>query len=101
VLRRTLTAIAAVAMVAVSAPAAAHRTIQVQGRVAELSKGVIAVHGEEGMFVATITPGTRVLRGEKLLTLKDVKVGEVVTLIGYGDTGDDMLAVGIVLKDAR
>jgi hypothetical protein len=100
-LRGFVTAISAVAMVAASVPAAAHRTIEVQGMVAELTKNVIAVNGEQGMVVATITPGTRVLRGEKLLTLKDVKVGQVVTLIGYGDTVDDMLAVGIVIKGTR
>src|SRR5215213_4398229 len=100
-LRRILTAIAAGAMIAASVPAPAHTTIQVQGMVAGLTKSAIKVNGAEGLVVATITPGTRVLRGEKLVTLKDVKVGQVVTLIGYGDTVDDMLAVGIVIKGTR
>jgi hypothetical protein len=66
------------------------------GTIAAVGEGTIEVKADNGqVFVITFNPGTKVHQDKKALKVTDLKPGTPVSILGYGDQMDYMLALGI------
>lgn len=79
-------------------PAMAHSDIPVAGKVTAVTAKSIDILTHEGQIVTLdVDSNTRVMMGGKRLTLKDVKVGQTVDALGYGDSMTDLVAIDVTI----
>ncbi|NQE61423.1 DUF5666 domain-containing protein [Caulobacter sp. RHG1] len=79
-------------------PAAAHDELPIDGQVTAVTATAIKVKTKDGQ-VATldVDNNTRVEQGGKRVGLKDLKVGQTVKALGYGDSMTDLVAIDVTI----
>lgn len=98
---KSLTPLAIAAMLLSAAPAAAHDEIEVVGQVSAVTAKTIQVRMKDGQLVTLdVDSNTRVVLAGKRLELKDVKVGQSVKALGFGDNLADLVAIDVVITPA-
>lgn len=97
-MRKLLAPLAAVATLFVAAPAAAHDEITVAGQVTAVTATSVQLKTKDGQVVTLEVDGnTRVMRDGKRLSPKDVKVGQSVKALGFGDSLKDLVAIDVTI----
>ena len=97
-MRKILAPFAAVATLLIAAPAAAHEEMPVAGQVMAVTAKTIQVKTKGGQLVTLeLDSNTRVMRDGKRLTSKDVKVGQSVKALGFGDSLKDLVAIDVTI----
>lgn len=82
-------------------PAAAHDEIAVTGQVTAVTAKTIQVRVKDGRLITMETDGnTRVMMAGKRLAAKDVKVGQSVRALGFGDKITDLVAIDVTIQPA-
>ncbi len=83
-------------------PAAAHDEMTVAGQVTVVTAKTIQVRMKDGQLVTLDVDGnTRVVMAGKRLTLKNVKVGQSVKALGFGDKLTDLVAIDVTIDPPR
>jgi hypothetical protein len=83
-------------------PAAAHDEMDVAGQVTAVTAKTIQIKTAAGQLVTLDTDGnTRVMMAGQRLTLKDLKVGQSVKALGFGDSMADLQAIDVVILPAK
>jgi hypothetical protein len=91
-------AIVAAAVLFAAVPALAHEDVPVGGQVTAVTAKSIQVRTKDGRVVTLEVDGnTRVMRDGKRLTPKDVKVGQTVKALGFGDSAADLVAIDVTI----
>lgn len=97
-MRKTLAPLVAVAALLIAAPAVAHDEMPVAGQVTAVTASSIQLKTKGGQVVTLEVDGnTRVMRGGKRLTANDVKVGQSVKALGYGDSLKSLVAIDVTI----
>jgi hypothetical protein len=97
-MRKILAPLAAVATLLIAAPSAAHDEMPVAGRVTAVTATSIQLKTKGGQVVTLgVDSNTRVMRDGKRLTPKDVKVGQSVKALGFGDSLKDLVAIDVTI----
>lgn len=79
-------------------PAAAHDEMTVAGQVVAVTAKTIQVRMKDGQLITLDVDGnTRVMRDGKRLTPNDVKVGQTVKALGFGDSLKDLVAIDVTI----
>ena len=79
-------------------PAAAHEEYPVAGKITAVTAKTIQIKAKEGDTVTLdIDNSTRVMQGGKRVTLKEIKVGQSVDVVGFGDGMNDLTALDITI----
>lgn len=95
---KILAPLAAVAMLLVAATAAAHDEKPVTGQVTAVTAKSINIKMSDGQVVTLeVDSNTRVMKDGKRLTPKDVKVGQSVKALGFGDSLKDLVAIDVTI----
>ena len=90
--------VAAAAVLFAAAPALAHEDVPVAGQVTVVTAKSIQVRTKDGRVVTLEVDGnTRVMRDGKRLGPKDVKVGQTVKALGFGDSAADLVAIDVTI----
>ena len=77
-------------------PAEAHEEVPVDGQVTAVSAKTVAIKTKAGQVVTLdVDSNTRVLQAGKRLALKDLKVGQAVKAVGFGDSMTDLIAIDV------
>jgi len=77
-------------------PAAAHEEVPVDGQVTAVSAKTVQIKTKAGSVVTLdVDTNTRVLQAGKRLALKDLKVGQTVKAVGFGDSMTDLIAIDV------
>lgn len=81
-----------------AAPAFAHSETPVAGKITAVTAKTIDILTHDGQIVTLdVDNNTRVMMSGKRLTLKDVKVGQTVDALGYGDSMTDLVAIDVTI----
>lgn len=97
-MRRLILPLFAVALLA-AGPAAAHDEMEVAGQVTVVTAKSIQLKTKAGKLVTLEVDGnTRVVLAGKRVTAKDVKVGQSVKALGFGDSLDDLVAIDVTIN---
>ena len=98
-MRKLLFPIAAAAFVALSAPAAAHDEMEVAGQVTAITAKTLQLKMKDGKAVTLEIDGnTRVVQSGKRVTVKQLKVGQSVKALGFGDSLADLVAIDVTIN---
>jgi len=98
-MRKILVPLATAAMLFSAVPAAAHDEMEVAGQVSAVSAKTIQVRMKDGQLVTLdVDSNTRVVLAGKRVALKDVKVGQSVKALGFGDSITDLVAIDVVIS---
>ncbi|UTP38226.1 DUF5666 domain-containing protein [Phenylobacterium sp. LH3H17] len=98
-MRNVLAPFAAAAALLVALPAAAHDEMSVAGQVTAVSAKTIQLRMQDGKVVTLeVDSNTRVKMAGKPLGLKDLKVGQSVKALGFGDSMTDLVAIDLVIS---
>lgn len=98
-MRKILSSLAAAAMLLSAVPAAAHDEIEVAGQVSAVNAKTMQVRMKDGQLVTLdVDSNTRVVLAGKRVALKDVKVGQSVKALGFGDSLTDLVAIDVVIS---
>lgn len=91
-------ALVAAAALFAAFPALAHEDVPVAGQVTAVTAKSIQVRTKDGRVVTLEIDGnTRVMRDGKRLGAKDVKVGQTVKALGFGDSAADLVAIDVTI----
>lgn len=91
-------AVFAAAALLAAGPALAHDEVPVTGQVTAVTAKSIQVRIKDGRLVNLEVDGnTRVTRDGKRLGAKDVKVGQTVKALGFGDSAADLVAIDVTI----
>lgn len=97
-MRKFLAPLVIAAAVLTAAPALAHEEMPVAGKLTAITAKTIQIKAKEGDTVTLdVDSNTRVLMDGKRLTLKDLKVGQSVDVLGFGDSMSDLTAIDITI----
>lgn len=97
-MRKFLVPLAAIATLLAAAPALAHDEMPIAGQVTAVTAKTIQVRTKDGRTVTLEVDGnTRVMQDGKRLTPKDVKVGQSVKALGFGDNINDLVAIDVTI----
>jgi hypothetical protein len=97
-MRKILAPFAAVATLLSAVPAAAHDEKPVSGLVTAVTAKSINIKTKDGQVVTLeVDSNTRVMKDGKRLTPKDVKVGQSVRALGFGDSMKDLVAIDVTI----
>lgn len=97
-MRKLLIPLALVAALLGAAPASAHGEIPVAGVVKAVNATSLEIYMEDGRIVSLQTDAnTRVVMDGKRLRLTDLKVGQSVKALGYGDSLSDLVALDVTV----
>ncbi|WP_145998455.1 hypothetical protein [Caulobacter flavus] len=97
-MRKFLASLIAVSAVLWAMPAAAHEEFPVSGKVLAITAKTIQIKAKEGDTVTLdLDNNTRVVQGGKRVTIKEVKVGQSVDVLGFGDSFSDLTAIDITI----
>lgn len=100
-MRKLLIPLTAVALLAFAAPAAAHDEMELTGQVTAVTAKSIQLKMKDGKTVNLEVDGnTRVMLAGKRVTAKDVKVGQSVKALGFGDSLNDLVAIDVTITPA-
>lgn len=100
-MRKLLLPFAAVSALLSTAPAAAHDEMVVAGQVTAVSAKTVAVRTKDGKVVTLeIDSNTRVKMAGKALATRDLKVGQTVRALGFGDIMTDLVAIDLNIEPA-
>lgn len=100
-MRKHLLSFAAVAALIGAAPAVAHDEISVAGQVTAVTAKTLQVRMKDGKVVKLEVDGnTRVKMAGKPLSLKDLKVGQSIKALGFGDSLADLVAIDVIIDPA-
>lgn len=98
-MRKLLLPLAALSVLFAAAPAAAHDEMEVAGKVTAVTAKSIQLRTQDGKLVTLEVDGnTRVKGAGKSLGLKDVKVGQSVKALGFGDSLADLVAIDVTIN---
>lgn len=98
-MRKLLLPLAAVSALLSSAPAAAHDEMVVAGQVAAVSAKTVTVRTKDGKVVnLEVDSNTRVKMAGKAVATKDLKVGQTVRALGFGDSMTDLVAIDVNIE---
>lgn len=101
-MQKILAPLAVAAMLLGALPAAAHDEMTVSGQVTGVTAKTLQVRMKDGQRVTLDMDGnTRVVRAGKRLTLKDVKVGQSVKALGFGDKLTDLVAIDVTIDPPK
>jgi hypothetical protein len=101
-MRKILAPLAAAAALFGALPASAHDEMTVAGQVTVVTAKTIQVRMKDGQLVTLDVDGnTRVAMAGKRLTLKDVKVGQSVKALGFGDKLTDLVAIDVTIDPPK
>lgn len=93
-----LAPLAAVAALLVAAPAAAHDEVPVAGQVMAVSAKSVQIKMKDGKTVTLeVDSNTRVMKDGQRLAPKDLKVGQTVKALGFGDSVEDLVAIDVTI----
>lgn len=94
-----LALVAAVATLLSASPAAAHDEIAVVGVVKAVTATTLEINTKEGQTVTLeMDANTRVAMADKRLTVSDIKPGQSVKALGYGDSLKDLIVFDVVIS---
>lgn len=97
-MRKILAPLAAVAALLGAVPAAAHDEKPVAGQVTAVTAKSIDIKTSDGQVVTLeVDSNTRVMKDGKRLAPKDVKVGQSVKALGFGDSLKDLVAIDVTI----
>jgi len=83
-------------------PAAAHDEMSIAGQVTAVTATSIQIKTKEGKVVTLEVDGnTRVMLAGKRVATKDVKVGQAVKALGFGDSLDDLVAIDVTIQPGK
>lgn len=100
-MRKLLLPLAAVSLLLCAAPAAAHDEMSVSGQVTAVTAKTLQVRMKDGKVVSLEVDGnTRVKMAGKTLSLKDLKVGQSVKALGFGDSLANLTAIDVNIETA-
>lgn len=100
-MHKFLAPLVAVATLLIAVPAVAHDEKPVAGQVTAVTAKTIQVKTKDGEVVTLEMDGnTRVMKDGKRLTSKDVKVGQSVKALGFGDSLKDLVAIDVTITAA-
>jgi hypothetical protein len=98
-MRKLLLSLAAVSALFAGAPAAAHDEIEVAGQVTAVTAKTVQLRTKDGKAVTLeVDSNTRVKMAGKPLGLKDLKVGQAVKALGFGDSLTDLVAIDVNIE---
>lgn len=98
-MRNILAPLAAVAALLVALPAAAHDEMELAGQVTAVTAKSVQIRTKEGQLITLGVDGnTRVVLAGKRLALKDMKVGQSIKALGFGDSMADLVAIDVVIN---
>jgi hypothetical protein len=98
-MRKLLLSLAAVSVLFSGSPAAAHDEIEVAGQVTAVTAKAVQLRTKDGKAVTLEVDGnTRVKMAGKPLSLKDLKVGQSVKALGFGDSLADLVAIDVNIE---
>jgi hypothetical protein len=86
-----------------AAPALAHDEMVVMGVVKAVNETTLEITLKDGKTgKLTVDRNTRVDREGKRLALGDIKVGQSLKILGYGDSAADLVAIDLtILADGK
>lgn len=97
-MHKFLAPLAAVAALLSAVPAAAHDEKPVTGQVTAVTAKSIDIKTTGGQVVTLeVDSNTRVMKDGKRLTPRDVKVGQSVKALGFGDSLKDLVAIDVTI----
>ncbi len=97
-MRKILSTLAATAFLSTAVPAIAHDEMPVSGQVTAVTPTSIQLRTKDGKVVKLgVDSNTRVKQGDKRLTAKDVKVGQSVKALGFGDNVNALVAIDVTI----
>ncbi|MFZ5684636.1 MAG: hypothetical protein ACOY9C_08345 [Pseudomonadota bacterium] len=97
-MRNLIAPIAAVAALLAASPALAHDEMPVTGQVVAVGAKTIQVRTKEGQTVTLQVDGnTRVAKDGQRRALADLKVGQTVKALGFGDSMTDLIAIDVTI----
>ncbi|MDI1364705.1 MAG: DUF5666 domain-containing protein [bacterium] len=79
-------------------PAMAHEDMPVAGKITAVTAKTIQIKAKEGDTVTLdVDNNTSVMKDGKRVTLKDLKVGQSVDALGFGDSMSDLTAIDVTI----
>ena len=97
-MHKFLTPLAIAASLVAAVPAAAHDEMSVVGQVTAVAAKSIQVRMKDGKVATLEVDGnTRVKRAGKAAAVKDLKVGQSVKALGFGDKLTDLVAIDVTI----
>ena len=100
-MRKLLLSLAVLSVLVAGAPAAAHDEIEVAGQVTAVTAKTVQLRTKDGKAVTLeVDSNTRVKMAGKALSLKDLKVGQSVKALGFGDSLTDLVAIDVNIQPA-
>ncbi|WP_411289301.1 hypothetical protein [Phenylobacterium sp.] len=97
-MRKILPLLAVAAALLGALPAVAHDEMEVAGQVTVVTAKTIQVRTKDRrLFTLDVDGNTRVVMAGKRLSVKDVKVGQSVKALGFGDKLTDLVAIDVVI----
>ncbi len=101
-MRQILAPLALAATLLGALPAAAHDEMTVAGQVTGVTAKSIQVRMKDGQLITLDVDGnTRVVMAGKRLTVKDVRVGQSVKALGFGDKLTDLVAIDVTIDPPK
>ena len=101
-MRKILAPLAVLATLLGPLPAAAHDEMTVAGQVTGVTAKTIQIRMKDGQLVSLdVDSNTRVVMAGKRLALKDVKVGQSVKALGFGDKLTDLVAIDVTINPPK
>ena len=98
-MRKLLASIVTLALLSMAAPAAAHDEMEVAGQVTAVTAKTFQLRTKDGKVVTLEVDGnTRVMSAGKRVAPKDVKVGQSVKALGFGDSLADLVAIDVTIN---
>lgn len=100
-MRKLLLPLAAVSVLFAAAPAVAHDEMEIAGQVTAVTAKTVQLRTKDGKAVTLeVDANTRVKMAGKTLGLKDLKVGQTVKALGFGDSMTDLVAIDVTIQPA-
>ena len=100
-MRKFLLPFVAVTVLMCAAPAVAHDEMSVSGQVTAVTAKTLQIRMKDGKVVTLEVDGnTRVKMAGKALGLRDLKVGQSVKALGFGDSLADLTAIDVNIETA-
>nr|WP_295107551.1 hypothetical protein [uncultured Caulobacter sp.] len=97
-MRKFLASLIVASAVLSAMPAAAHQDVPLAGKITAVTAKTIDVVTSEGEIVTLdVDNNTRVAMDGKRLTPKDIKIGQTVNVLGYGDSMTDLTAIDVTI----
>ncbi len=100
-MRQLLLSLAALLVLLAAAPATAHDEMSVTGQVTALTAKTVQLRMKDGKVVTMeIDSNTRVKMAGKTLSRQDLRVGQSVKALGFGDSMADLVAIDVNIQPA-